>query len=82
MVERDWLFPNCYAGEHDWEFVGGRNAGCAFGSLCACSVPVHRCRVCGDYDYGVNAEAAQIMADCIPERCWIVVAEMLRGIEL
>lgn len=50
-------------GEHDWKSIGGCNAGC--GELCGCSVPVHQCTRCGDCDYGENAEAEQVRADCL-----------------
>lgn len=40
---------------HDWQFLGGANAGC--GPDCACSVPVQVCAKCGDCDYGDNPEA-------------------------
>ena len=72
-VKRDFLFVGCEAG-HDWRFYGGANCGCEwtgedggqiFGS---CSVPIHRCSRCGDYDYGDNAEAVQVVADCAAER--------------
>lgn len=63
MVARDFIFLNCQNGEHKWEHVGGCNAGC-HEDLCCCSVPVHRCAVCGDYDYGDNAEAKQVRVDC------------------
>ena len=53
---------SCVDGRHKWKFVGGRNAGC--GDSCACSVPVHRCETCGDYDYGENDEADRTIADC------------------
>ena len=60
-VARDWLFVCCEAG-HDWQPAGGCNAGCH--ADCSCSVPVHKCSRCGDYDYGVNEEAQQVRADC------------------
>jgi hypothetical protein len=47
---------------HKWVFAGGRNAGC--GPDCGCSVPVHQCEGCGDYDYGDNEEADKILAEC------------------
>jgi hypothetical protein len=61
MVKRDFLFVGCQAG-HDWQSIGGCNAGCH--DKCACSVPVHRCSRCGDCDYGENTEAEQVRADC------------------
>ena len=47
---------------HDWQFYGGANAGC--GPDCGCSVPVNVCSKCGDCDYGQNAEAPKIRAEC------------------
>lgn len=61
---RDWLFLGCEDG-HQWEFIGGRNCGCKDGS---CSVPVHRCKLCADCDYGENAEAADVRDLCLMER--------------
>jgi hypothetical protein len=58
---RDWLFIGCEAG-HDWQSTGGCNAGCH--DDCSCSVPVRICTRCGDCDYGDNAEAEQVRADC------------------
>jgi hypothetical protein len=46
---------------HKWIFAGGANCGCADGS---CSVPVHQCDRCGDYDYGENEEAKSVRAEC------------------
>lgn len=60
-VMRDFLFVGCEAG-HDWQSIGGANAGCH--PLCSCSVPVNRCSRCGDSDYGDNPEAAATRADC------------------
>ena len=40
---------------HEWQSLGGTNAGC--GDDCACSAPVHVCTKCGDCDYGDNPEA-------------------------
>lgn len=54
----------CHVLGHKWEFYGGRNCGCEGGG---CSVPVYRCSVCEDYDYGENAEAAEIRARCVAE---------------
>lgn len=62
MTKRDFLFVGCEAG-HDWHSLGGCNAGC-HPEHCACSVPVNTCRRCGDCDYGDNAEAEQVRADC------------------
>ena len=60
-MKRDFLFVACHAG-HDWEHMGGRNAACH--EDCACSVPVYRCKRCGDYDYGDNIEAVNIRQQC------------------
>jgi hypothetical protein len=50
---------------HLWAFDGGANCGCEDGQ---CSVPVHRCTSCGDYDYGDNSEAAEKRKACAAER--------------
>lgn len=60
IIRRDWLFPSC-ANDHQWVFVGGRPCGCEPGG---CSFPVHKCAVCGDYDYGENEEATEIRKRC------------------
>lgn len=59
---RDVLIIGGACKVHDWKHVGGANCGCEWiedGERCGggCSVPVHRCGVCGDYDYGDNEEA-------------------------
>lgn len=59
--DRDWLFVGCEGG-HDWQSVGGCNAGCS--DVCGCSVPVNTCVRCGDCDYGDNADADDIRANC------------------
>lgn len=46
---------------HKWVFHGGRNCGCGEGN---CSVPVHQREGCGDFDYGENDEAREIIAAC------------------
>jgi hypothetical protein len=51
---------------HRWKFLGGANAGCGPG--CGCSVPVHVCEVCGDCDYGDNAEADEVKQRCAEGR--------------
>lgn len=61
MVKRDFLFVGCEKG-CDMKHIGGCNAACH--DDCACSVPVHTCSRCGDCDYGDNAEAKQVRADC------------------
>lgn len=60
-VRRDWLFIGCDAG-HDWQSIGGCNAGCH--DNCSCSVPVNTCSRCGDCDYGDNDEAKQVRSSC------------------
>lgn len=50
-------------GAHDWKLLGGKNAGCGR-HACGCSVHVYECTRCGDCDYGDNAEAAEIIAEC------------------
>lgn len=52
----------CQEFGHDWQFHGGRNAGCA--DWCGCSVPVGVCSKCGDCDYGDTTEADRIRAKC------------------
>ena len=61
-MPRDFLFLNCQDGKHDWKSRGGANAGCS--KDCCCSVPVHECAMCGDCDYGDNADAREIIAEC------------------
>lgn len=51
----------CAVLDHVWVFDGGTNCGCEEG---ACSVPLHSCSSCGDYDYGDNDEAAETRAAC------------------
>lgn len=59
-MKRDYIFLGCQDG-HDWRFIGGRNCGCEDG---VCSVPVYECAICRGCDYGENAEAVQIRAEC------------------
>jgi len=61
MPNRDFLFVGCEAG-HDWQSIGGCNAGCH--AMCACSVPVLQCSRCGDCDYGDNEDAEQTRWHC------------------
>lgn len=61
-MSRDFIFVNCQDGLHKWKSIGGKNAGC--GDTCGCSVPVHECTVCGDCDYGQNADADEVRATC------------------
>lgn len=57
-------WADCQNNGHKWKSIGGSNAGCELGDDCGCSIPVHSCIHCGDCDYGVNAEAEQIKAEC------------------
>ena len=47
---------------HKWGFSGGANCGCPVGG--SCSIPVHECEACGDCDYGDNAAAREVRANC------------------
>lgn len=62
--ERDWLFvgPSCLRDGHAWKFIGCRACGCERSG--GCSIPVHRCTVCNDCDYGENEEACRIEENC------------------
>ncbi len=51
----------CHVLGHKWVFEGGSWCGCKDGG---CSIPVHKCESCADYDYGDNDEAREIRADC------------------
>ena len=53
--------PCCEHG-HDWQSIGGCNAGCD--DDCRCSVPVSVCTKCGDCDYGEASKADEIRAEC------------------
>lgn len=53
-------------GGHRIVFRGGANCGCH--EHAHCSVPVHQCDVCGDCDYGDNAEANEKRRRCAQER--------------
>jgi len=52
----------CYHGHLDWVSAGCGNCGCHKDA--ACSVPVYRCTVCGDSDYGDNEEADEQRRIC------------------
>jgi len=54
----------CQVLGHRWVFHGGASCCCEDAGRATCSVPVHRCDACGDYDYGDNAEAAEIRRCC------------------
>lgn len=64
-LERMIAAAPCGEVGHRWESFGGKNAGC--GDHCGCSVPVHVCAVCGDCDYGDNAEAEETIRRCKEE---------------
>lgn len=65
QLERQVAGAPCAEVGHRWISKGGMNAGCDIGGdLCNCSIPVNVCSVCGDCDYGENAEAQQIREDC------------------
>lgn len=59
--KRDFLFVGCEAG-HDWQSIGGCNAGCH--DNCVCSVPVNECSRCRDCDYGDNEDAIRVRDNC------------------
>lgn len=62
MRDRDIIYLGCQRSNHDWQFSGGMNAGCS--RDCTCSIPVHKCGKCGDFDYGYNPEAIEIVEQC------------------
>lgn len=64
-LEREIAGAPCADVGHRWKFFGGRHCGCEPGS---CSVPVHKCSVCGDYDYGENDESEDIRRRCREDR--------------
>ncbi len=63
-IKRRMATASCVEAGHDWKHIGGTNAGCPRGDDCVCSVPVHECTRCGDSDYGVNDEAADVINAC------------------
>ena len=65
-LKRQIAGASCQEVGHDWQFYGGKNAGCC--DWCDCSVPVYRCSKCGDFDYGENDEAEQIRRECADTR--------------
>lgn len=65
-LKRQAASATCADLGHDWQSIGGCNAGCD--DDCACSVPVHECTRCGDCDYGKNDEAEQVRRDCALSR--------------
>lgn len=65
---------------HRWRHIGGKNAGCELDRDCKCSVPVHECEVCGDCDYGDNAEAREKRSDCAYWRTGLETVEVTSGL--
>lgn len=61
--------PICSTDGHAWRHMGGKNCGC-LGGHGRCSIPVHRCDVCGDWDYGENDDAERTRFACASERAW------------
>lgn len=53
---------NCRRGKHDWKVEGYKSCGC---DEAHCSIPVYTCSRCGACDYGENAEADCVRADCV-----------------
>lgn len=47
---------------HSWRYIGGSNCGCHPDAQC--SLPVRQCEICGDCDYGQNAEAEATKVAC------------------
>jgi hypothetical protein len=66
QVRREIAQGPCKQYGHEWELLGGANAGC--GNDCACSVPVYRCTKCSDCDYGANGEADEVREKCLVEK--------------
>lgn len=64
QTELDLGSPTCTKNGHCWVHVGGADCGCDKDSRERCSIPVHRCSVCGEYDYGINAEANSVRSLC------------------
>lgn len=60
----------CQVLGHRWKHIGGMNCGCegvdAEGTPWQgqCSVPVYKCVVCDDSDYGDNTEAVEKRRAC------------------
>lgn len=64
-LKRRILAAPCSEVGHRWELLGGKWCGCHEDA--ACGLPVYQCAVCGDCDYGENAEAADIRRHCSME---------------
>lgn len=62
QLKRRALTATCAEIGHDWHSTGGRNCGCH--EWAGCSIPVNECRCCEACDYGVNAEAVEIVRLC------------------
>jgi hypothetical protein len=63
-LERLAASATCRDLGHDWQSLGGCNAGCDLGDDCYCSVPVNECSRCKDCDYGDNANADEVRREC------------------
>jgi len=61
-IEREIATGPCRTHGHDWQSIGGCNAGCH--AECGCSVPVNTCAKCGDCDYGKNDDAVETRREC------------------
>lgn len=61
-VEREIAQGPCRTHGHDFQSIGGCNAGCH--EDCSCSIPVNTCTKCGDCDYGQNADAIETRRGC------------------
>lgn len=72
-IKREIANGPCRQYGHSWKLLGGRNAGC--GKDCRCSVSVYSCKKCGDSDYGDNAEASLVIAECGERRALQVERE-------
>lgn len=62
-LERQVTSAPCREVGHRWVQAGGANCGCPR-DVGWCSVPVNQCSVCGEWDYGENAEAHQMRGSC------------------
>ena len=55
----------CHEVGHHWRMIGGKACCCEGGG---CSIPVHECEVCGDFDYGDNQWGEKTRRECREER--------------
>lgn len=62
-LEREAASLGCRDAGHQWVFDGGRWCGCH--ETAGCSIPVHKCARCGNYDYGDNEDARKQIAACL-----------------